>query len=540
MRTDGTTLSGEAVAQCRSVIKSRYGDKYLPDSPRMFKSKAKNAQEAHEAIRPTDLSRHPDQVKRYVDGQMAALYDLIWKRTMASQMENAVLDQVSADISDGTDDVVLRATGSVIAFDGFLTLYQEEDEDTSPGGDDDENKDRRLPPLNEGDATKIVGIDPAQHFTQPPPRYSEASLVKRLEELGIGRPSTYASIIQVLQDRQYVTLDKRRFVPEDRGRLVTSFLIKFFNRYVDYGFTANLEEELDAIAGGHVRWQEALRQFWTDFSKAVEETKPLTITEVIDHLNEELGAHFFPPRADGKDARLCPACNAGQLSLKLGKFGAFIGCSNYPECRFTRPLVVPEGEAAADGESAGLSNEPKILGADPDTGRTVSLRRGPYGPYVQIDPPPESKDKPKRQGLPKGVSPADVTLEAALKLLALPRDVGLHPETRKPIKAGIGRFGPFLLHDGVYSSIPKDEDVLTVGINRAVTIIAEVAEKRAKREAAGIKPRRGGGKAAEKKEPEKKAEKKAPARKTAAAKKSAPKKPASAAPKKPPRKKTGS
>ena len=509
MRTDGITLSDDAIAQARSEIKRKFGDKYLPDAPRVYKSKAKNAQEAHEAIRPTDLSRHPDEMKRYLDEQQAALYELIWKRTMASQMESAVLDQVAADISDGTDDVILRATGSVVAFDGFLALYQEVEEDDGKD-DDEENKDRRLPPLAQGDKTKLVDVEQNQHFTQPPPRYSEATLVKKLEELGIGRPSTYASIIQVLQERKYVKLDKKRFVPEDRGRLVTSFLMKFFAKYVDYDFTANLEEELDAIASGHVAWKQALRLFWTDFSKAVADTKELRVTDVINHLNEELGMHFFPPRTDGGDARKCPACSEGELSLKLGKFGAFVGCSRYPDCRFTRPLIVEEGE---DEDTARLANEPKILGKDPVTGREVSLRKGPYGPYVQIDAPPISEappepeveeapaadgkkkkkgkkkkpvaPKPKRQGLPKGLTVAEVTLEKALELLALPREVGLHPQTGKMIKAGIGRFGPFLFHDAVYSSIPKDDDLMTIGINRAVVVIAEAAERRAKRLAKG-------------------------------------------------------
>jgi DNA topoisomerase-1 len=532
MRTDGTTLSDDAVAQCRAQIKGKYGDKYLPDSPRLYKSKAKNAQEAHEAIRPTDLSRTPDQVAKFVDAQMAALYELIWKRTMASQMESAVMDQVSADISDGTDDVVLRATGSVVTFDGFLTLYNDDEEEKDDNADDEDNKDRRLPALHEGDATKLKDVEPLQHFTQPPPRYSEASLVKKLEELGIGRPSTYASTLQVLQDRQYVRLDKRRFIPEDRGRLVTAFLSKFFTRYVDYGFTAELEEELDTIAAGHVHWKEALRQFWKDFSKAVEDAKPLTLTEVIDHLNEELGQHFFPPTADGSDPRKCPACGTGELSLKLGKFGAFVGCSNYPECRFTRPLIVPQdGEDGESAESAALSNEPKILGNDPETGRTVSLRRGPYGPYVQIDPDPaaeaapkpkrkkgekaEPAEKPKRQGLPRGMAPGDVTLAVALKLLTLPREVGKHPETGKMIKAGIGRFGPYLLHDAAYSSIPKDDDVLHIGLNRAVTVIAEAAERKAKRAAEGK-----GRKPAAKKAPAQKAAKKADAKKPASSKSS--------------------
>jgi DNA topoisomerase-1 len=414
--------------------------------------------------------------------------------------------------------------------------------------------------MKEQDTTKIVDIKPDQHFTQPPPRYSEASLVKRLEELGIGRPSTYASIMQVLRDRSYVTLEKRRFMPEDRGRLVTTFLANYFKRYVDYDFTANLEEELDAIASGHVAWKEALRLFWTDFKTAIDGTKDLTITEVIDHLDAELGPHFFPSETDKSgnetDPRKCKACadndklEDGRLGLRLGKFGAFIGCSNYPECKFTRPLVVPdkngEGESA---DMAALANEPKVLGKEPGTGRTVSLRRGPYGPYVQIDPAPESMPdmseyeaamkewekakaiakeagkrapkkpkkptvpKPKRQGLPKGLSPADVTLENALSLLALPRDVGEHPETGKMIKAGIGRFGPFVQHDGKFASIPKDEDVMTIGMNRAVDLIAKKMERDA------AKAAKGGAKksTAKKKAPAKK--KKAPAKKKTATKK---------------------
>ncbi len=546
MRTDGTTLSDEAVAQARDVIKKDYGAKYLPDAPRLYKSKAKNAQEAHEAIRPTDLSKS----RAGEDDQQRRLYDLIWKRTMASQMENAILDQVSADISDGTDDVVLRATGSVIAFDGFLTLYIEtKDED-----EDAEDESRLLPPLNEGDKTKLIDVRQNQHFTQPPPRYSEASLVKRLEELGIGRPSTYASILQVLRDRNYVTMDRKRFIPEDRGRLVTTFLTKFFTRYVDYDFTANLEEELDAIASGHTQWKEALRQFWIDFHKAVSETKDLTITEVIDHLDADLGPHFFP---NGEADRACPACaqekrKGGRLSLRLGKFGAFIACSNYPDCKFTKPLEMP----SEDGdEGAALANEPKILGTDPATGRTVSLRRGPYGPYVQIDPgaetaaekaeweavlqkqkddyqakvekavaagknpPKEPKPKkkpvpkPKRQGIPKDVAIDDVDLKVALRLLALPRDIGLHPETKTMIKAGIGRFGPYLVHDGRFKSLKKDDDVLTIGMNRAVELLAEPVQPRFGRKKP-VDKTESDDKVSTKKAVKKTAAKKAPAKKT--------------------------
>ncbi|PZQ47428.1 MAG: DNA topoisomerase I, partial [Micavibrio aeruginosavorus] len=441
--------------------------------------------------------------------------------------KSAVLDQVAADISDGTDDVVLRATGSVVTFDGVLTLYNEtKDEDDS---EDDEN--RRLPPLNEGDKTKLIDVRQNQHFTQPPPRYSEASLVKRLEELGIGRPSTYASILQVLRDRKYVVMDKKRFIPEDRGRLVVTFLQRFFTRYIDYDFTANLEEELDAIAGGHVEWKEALRQFWIDFNAVIGETKDLKISEVIDHLDEELGPHFFPK---GEADRKCPACETGRLSLKFGKFGAFIGCTNYPECRFTKPLEI----AAPDGEgddAATLANEPKILGQDPDTGRTVSMRRGPYGPYVQIDLPPEmesdpkNKEKPKRQGIPKGVDIAAFDLAAALKLLALPRLVGMHPEDGKKIEAGIGRFGPFLKHDNRFKSLKKDDDVMTIGMNRAVELLAEPVKEtwrtKKKAEMLAKKEAEKAAKAAEKaaaKSAKKKpaAKKKATAKKKPAAKKS--------------------
>ncbi|MBI1300878.1 MAG: type I DNA topoisomerase [Alphaproteobacteria bacterium] len=541
MRTDGTTLSEDAVKQCRDVISKDYGGKYLPNAPRLYTSKAKNAQEAHEAIRPTDLTRTPASLRGKLEEDQWRLYDLIWKRTIASQMENAIMDQMKVDISDGTDDVVLRANGSVVAFDGFLTLYQED-------SDDDENQDendRRLPPMKEGDKAKLVDSKPNQHFTQPPPRYSEASLVKKMEELGIGRPSTYASILQVLRDRNYVRMDKRRFVPEDRGRLVTTFLSKFFTRYIDYDFTANLEEELDAIASGHVAWKEALRLFWVDFKTAVDGTKDLTITEVIDHLDAELGPHFFP---EGDKSRDCQTCKDGRLGLKLGKFGAFIGCSNYPECKFTRPLIVPD----EDEQKSGILNEPKELGKDPGTGRTVSLRLGPYGPYVQIDPAPEAVKeaeelnkqamteweekaskaeadgkkkpkkpkkqtvpKPKRQGLPQGTNIEDVTLDMALGLLALPREVGTHPETGEIIEAGIGRFGPFLKHQGKFTSLPKDDDVMHVGMNRAVEVLALAAEKRAAKEAAQAE------KDAEKEEKGKAKPKKKKAKKTSSKKKSA-------------------
>lgn len=526
MRTDGITLSGDAIAQCRQQIQADYGAKYLPDSPRLYKSKAKNAQEAHEAIRPTSLSRTPKDMARFLDDRQAALYELIWKRTMACQMENAIMDQVTADISDGTDDVVLRATGSTIAFDGFLTLYQEDNDDPVEGDEAEEN--RRLPHLDNGMGLRTNDITPEQHFTQPPPRYSEASLVKKLEEMGIGRPSTYASIMQVLQDRDYVVLDKRRFVPEDRGRLVTTFLKRFFEKYVDYAFTANLEDELDAISSGQVLWKEALRQFWTGFKAAVDGTKDLTITLVLDALDEELGPHFFPVSAENPDPRKCPSCENGRLSLKVGKFGAFIGCSNYPDCRHTRPLVVQSSEAVDEANAgAGMENGPKILGTDPESGRSVSLRKGPYGPYVQIDPPEESKDKPKRQGVPRGMDMNQVTLEAALKLLELPRLVGLHPETGEKIEAGIGRFGPFIKYQSKFKSIPKDEDVLTIGMNRAVELCAQMGEKKAFVRKAAPAKKTAAAKTAKKEPATKKPAVKKPAAKKPTAKKTSSKKTAS-------------
>jgi DNA topoisomerase-1 len=468
MRTDGITLGGEAIAQIRKQIQGEFGGDYLPDSPRAYKSKAKNAQEAHEAIRPTDMTKTPQRVK--LDDAEWKLYNLIWKRTMACQMESAVLDQVAVDISDGTDDVVLRANGSVVKFDGFLKLYRETDDD----GKSDNDNDRILPNMTEGDALKTRNVDAEQHFTAPPPRYTEASLVKKLEEEGIGRPSTYASIIQVLQDRNYVRLEQKRFIPEDRGRIVTTFLMRYFTRYVDYKFTAELEEELDAISGGHVAYKEALRLFWKDFSKTVEDIKPLTITEVIDALNAELEDHFFPKTKDNPDPRKCPSCADGRLSLKLGKFGAFIGCTNYPDCNHTRRLEVQDGEEG-DMDLGGEGHE---LGIHPDTDMPIIMKKGPYGVYVEMASSDPDK-KPKRQSLPKGVSPTDMTLERAIDLLRLPREVGAHPETGLMIEANVGRFGPYLQYDGDFISLKKDDNVLTVGMNRAVALIAEYKERKA-------------------------------------------------------------
>jgi len=491
MRTDGVQLSQEAIQGARALIDSAYGERYLPSSPRIYKTTAKNAQEAHEAIRPTDLARRPEQVARYLDKDELRLYELVWKRTIASQMASAVFDQVAVDIASPKGDLVLRATGSVQVFDGFLRVYQEDRDDV---GEDDDEKETRLPPVKEGEPLAQQQIKPEQHFTEPPPRYTEASLVKRLEELGIGRPSTYASILQVLQDREYVRLEKKRFTPEDRGRLVTAFLESFFRRYVEYNFTADLENQLDEVSGGRIDWKVVLREFWLAFSAAVEETRDLTITQVIDTLDAELGPHFFPaPDADGHDPRVCPGCNDGRLGLKLSRNGAFIGCSRYPECRYTRPLAVA-GSGGEDSPEA-LLDGPKLLGKDPETGLPVSLRRGPYGPYVQLGPAEEvaaapkptkksraaaaAEDKPKRVSLPKGMAAAEIDLDRALRLLSLPREVGPHPETKEPILAGIGRFGPYLKHGSAYKSLTADDDVLTIGLNRAVVLLGEAKPRAA-------------------------------------------------------------
>jgi DNA topoisomerase-1 len=481
MRTDGVQLSEEALAGARALIGRDYGDRYLPAAPRIYKTKAKNAQEAHEAIRPTDVARRAEDVRAYLEPEQVRLYDLIWKRTVASQMESAQLDQVAVDIGSPDAQVMLRATGSVLLFDGFLALYQEGRDEP-----EDEDGDTRLPKLSPEDALQRGQITPEQHFTQPPPRYGDASLVKKMEELGIGRPSTYASILQVLQDREYVRLDQRRFVPEDRGRLVTTFLTAFFERYVQYGFTADLEEQLDDVSGGRLDWRQVLRQFWQPFIGSIEGTKDLTITQVIEALDAALGQHFFPEDGSGKDPRLCPACNAGRLGLRLGKTGGFIGCSNYPECRYTRPLAVVDPDGTGNGE-ADLAAQPRILGPDPDTGLVVSMRKGPYGVYVQLGDG-DKEVKPKRASLPRGLSPADVVLQTALALLALPREVGKHPQDGQMITAGIGRFGPYLKHGSLYKSLTRDDDVLTIGLNRAVVLLAETKPKAAPLRVLGTHP----------------------------------------------------
>lgn len=474
MRTDGLTLAGEAIAQARQAIGNLYGPTYVPSAPRVYKSTAKNAQEAHEAIRPTDLRRRPEDVSRFLSREELRLYELVWKRTMACQMESAVLDQAIVDVADGRQTAVFRAVGTVIRFDGFLKVYQEDRDDPAAPGEDADESQRRLPAMAKGDAVERRKTVPEQHFTQPPPRFTEASLVKRMEELGIGRPSTYASILQVLQDREYVRLEKKRFIPEDRGRIVTAFLENFFKRYVEYDFTAKLEEQLDDISGGKLDWKQVLRDFWAAFHAAVDETKDLKIGDVISALDEALSDHLFPPKGDGTDPRLCPSCAKGRLGLKLGRTGAFVGCSNYPECRYTRPLGAPGEEG--NGEEAAF---PRLLGDDPETGLPVSIRKGPYGIYAQLGPKDEAEkgEKPKRASLTKSQDPLAMTLQEALALLSLPREIGRHPESGEPILAGIGRYGPYLKHGDKYKNLPPEEDVLKIGMNRAVDLLAADAAK---------------------------------------------------------------
>ncbi|MFO1090118.1 MAG: type I DNA topoisomerase [Hyphomicrobiales bacterium] len=463
MRTDGVQMAPEAIAATRNMILKRFGEPYLPGSPRLYKTKAKNAQEAHEAIRPTDVSRAPDQMRRHLDGDQAALYDLIWTRTVASQMESADIERTTADISGNGSDgktYTFRATGSVVKFDGFLKLYQE-------GRDDEEDEEsRRLPLLARGDRVGVVSLAGEQHFTEPPPRYTEASLIRKMEELGIGRPSTYTAILTVLRERGYVRQDGKRLIPEDKGRVVTAFLESFFTRYVEYDFTANLEEQLDRVSAGEIDWKAVLRDFWRDFTGAVGEIQDLRIGQVLEALNTLLGPHIFPQGEDGQPVRSCPSCKEGQLSLRLGKFGAFIGCSNYPDCRYTRQLGTPDGEEKA------IPAEGKLLGEDPESGKPVALFDGRFGPYVQLGKA-EDGEKPPRSSLPKGVQPDDVELDLALRLLSLPREVGAHPEDGEPIKAGLGRYGPYLQHGRTYANVESFEDLFTIGLNRAVTLLAE-------------------------------------------------------------------
>ena len=473
MRTDGTQIAPEAVTETRDVIKVDFGPDYLPEKAREYQTKAANAQEAHEAIRPTSLTRRPEYIASTLDVDQAKLYELIWKRTMASQMENARVQRTTIDITDESEATRLRASGTVITFPGFLKLYEE--------GKDDEKSDKEeeqtLPQVAEGMPLDLQKVSPDQHFTEPPPRFSEATLVKKMEELGIGRPSTYASVLSVLRDRDYVFMDRNRFHPQDKGRLVTSFLESFFNQYVEYDFTAALEGDLDKVSNGDLDYKDVLRKFWENFSYSVDSTMEIRNTQILDKMNEVLGPHIFKDTGDG-DPRICPKCNEGELSLKTGKFGAFVGCTRYPECRFTRPF------AQAEGREGDIERE---LGNDPETGFIVYLKDGRFGPYIQLGDASEDNEKPKRSGLPKDMRPADMTLDYALRLLSLPRLVGKHPETGEDITADLGRYGPYLKHGKQSASLETFDEIFEIGVNRAVTVIAEKKSKAPARGSSVIK-----------------------------------------------------
>ena len=463
MRTDGIDMAPEAVMAARDEIKQRFGADYVPESPRMYKNKAKNAQEAHECIRPTDMGLGPEKIR--VEDDQRKLYDLIWKRTISSQMSAARMERTAVDVASPDGQVAFRANGQVVLFDGYLKVYDQGRDDRQDGEDDDEG---RLPQVMQGEGLQKGAVTPDQHFTQPPPRYTEATLVKRMEELGIGRPSTYASVLTTIVDREYVRKDKNRLFPEDKGRLVTAFLANFFKRYVEYDFTADLEAELDDVSAGDRDYKDVLARFWRDFSAAIAETADLRIGEVLEKLDNFLAPHLYPARADGGDPRICPTCGTGRLHLKTARSGgAFIGCGNYPECRYTRPLAGDAESVASDG---------RILGQD-ENGAEISLRAGRFGPYVQRGEASEANPKPDRASLPKGWTPDGLTLERALALLSLPREVGKHPEDGVLVEAGIGRFGPYVKHGSVYANIPEVEEVFTIGMNRAVEVLAQKASR---------------------------------------------------------------
>ena len=459
MRTDGIDMAPEAIAATRAEIAARFGAPYVPETPRLYKNKAKNAQEAHECIRPTEMGLGPDKIR--VEDDQRRLYELIWKRTISSQMAAARMERTAVDLASPDGEVAFRANGQVVLFDGFLRVYDE-------GRDEEAEDEGRLPQVMQGERAEKGAITPDQHFTQPPPRYTEATLVKRMEELGIGRPSTYASILTTIVDREYVRKDKNRLFPEDKGRLVTAFLANFFHRYVEYDFTADLESQLDDVSAGERDYKEVLARFWRDFSAAVAETADLRIGEVLGKIDDFLAPHLYPARADGADPRVCPTCGSGRLHLKTARSGgAFIGCGNYPECRYTRPIAGDAESVASDG---------RILGRD-DQGNEISLRAGRFGPYVQRGEATEAQPKPDRASLPKGWSPDTLTLDRALALLSLPRLIGPHPEDGQPVEAAIGRYGPFVKHGPVYANIADVEEVFTIGMNRAMEVLAQKAAR---------------------------------------------------------------
>ncbi len=491
MRTDGVDITPEAISKIRDFIRSEYGNKYLPEKPTIYKNKVKNSQEAHEAIRPTDPSLSPSKIKQYLQDDYFKLYDLIWKRTIASQMSNVVMKQVTVTIATKPEYGILKLTGSIIKFDGFYVLYELRNEK-------DKEEQGVIPDLQINEDLTLLEVKPNQHFTEPPPRYSEASLVKKMEELGIGRPSTYSSIITVLQDRQYVKLDKKRFTPEERGRIVTSFLKEFFTNYVEYDYTAKLEDDLDIISNGDLSWKSFLNNFWSNFNVNIEEVSKKTITEVLDKLNMNLGPHIFGVNEKGDVNNDCSSCSKGKLGIKVGKFGVFIGCSNYPECKHTQQISSSNEEKGNIDADVNKSNEPKIIGNHSKTGQEISLKKGPYGFYIELEPlksdieTPDKdnkkdtkkskkakKPKPKRISVPKNMNIGDINLDQAEKLLSLPREIGKHPQTNLMIKASIGPFGPYLLHDGKYSSV-KEDDILTIDLQRSIIVIKEDLEKNLK------------------------------------------------------------
>jgi DNA topoisomerase-1 len=473
MRTDGIDMAPEAVDMARDAIKARYGDSYVPGKPRIYKNKAKNAQEAHECIRPTDMAKDAASLKLEADQQK--LYDLIWKRTLACQMESARLERTTVEIGSADGQVGLRASGQVVLFDGFLRVYEEGRDDVVVDDDD-----KRLPQITQGDAMDKRSVTPEQHFTQPPPRYTEATLVKRMEELGIGRPSTYASIVTTIQDRGYVRREGQRLIPEDKGRLVTAFLENYFRRYIGYDFTADMEDQLDRVSAADADYKDVLDRFWRDFSAAIAETSDLRITEVLEKINEVLEPHLFPPMEDGSDPRGCPNCGVGRLSMRTARAGgAFIGCSNYPECRYTRPFGPPDPEA----EKAAIPPDGKLLGTD--QGNEIRVFKGRFGPYVQRGEVTEENKKPPRQSIPKEWPPEELELERALMLLSLPREIGPHPEDGVMVWSNIGRYGPYLKHaestshgGGTNANLESIDEVFTVGMNRAVQLLAEKVASR--------------------------------------------------------------
>ena len=464
MRTDSVVMSNDAINQIRNFVTDNYGQNYLPEKPRIYKSKAKNAQEAHECIRPTNINLTPKDIKQYITNEEFKLYEIIWQRAISSQMASAILDQVAVDIVNEDKKISLRANGSAIKFLGMYKVYQEAKDD-----DKDEEKELILPVMNEGESLYLKEVNQNQHFTLPPPRYTEASLVKKLEELGIGRPSTYASIIKVLQDRDYVILDKKRFNPLDRGRIVSIFLEKYFNKYVEYDFTADLENQLDEISDGKLDWKEVIRKFWKTFKQLCDETVGKSNREVIDVLDDALGPHFFPP--DGNDEkRKCPTCNNGRLGIKVGKFGGFIGCSNYPDCKYTVQF-----NQLNDKDVSSLS-EPKEIGIYPETGEMITLRKGPYGFYMQVGEGTKEK-KPKRVSIPKNFEPDEIGLNTAIQLLGLPRKLGFHPETNKTVSAGIGMYGPYILHDKKYKALEKTDNILDIELEKALELISKPTQR---------------------------------------------------------------